>query len=62
MGYAQSKTLPKKNSNGPFVRPDCPNTNVLKYIMKMIQKNVVICNKTSNISLSLRFIRDAIKN
>ena len=36
MGYAQSKTLPKKNSNGPFVRPDCPNTNVLKYIMKMI--------------------------
>ena len=49
MGYAQSKTLPKKNSNGPFVRPDCPNTNVLEYIMKMIQKNVVICNKTLKI-------------
>ena len=36
IGYAQSKTLPKKKSKGPFVRPDCPNTNVLKYIMKMI--------------------------
>ena len=48
IGYAQSNTLPKKKSSGPFVRPDCPNTNVLKitrYIMFLI-RNVLLCIKT----------------